>query len=267
LTPINERAAEAQGRSNFPILDLPTRVIHHILDLLLVYDEPIALVRKSPNRRIVEANKSHILTVGKGKITREPQNKKMKSNVECTINTASPTNMFLVCRGLRDLGIKTYYNKNTFAFSDEQCLAGWAASIGGRRNEVSSVELRSEWEVFFKKNNIHIANSKGLNMTGKGVLYTTALRMLRDIESVDVDIALRMPWQRTGKLPGYDQVSARTRKMCFEHGKKMVKFMAKNFRELELNTPLIAKGLHVWFDEAWVEPWYESAEFKRRDAE
>ena len=43
--------------------------------------------------------------------------------------------------------------------------------------------------------------------------------------------------------------------------------MAKNFRERELNTPLIAKGLHIWFDEAWVEPWYESAEFKRRDAE
>lgn len=191
----------------------------------------------------------------------------MKSNVARTINTASPTNLFLVCRGLRDLGIKTYYNKNTFAFSDEQGLAGWAASISFRRSEVRSVELRSGWKVVLKNNNIHNVNSKNLNMKGTGVLYTTALRVLRNIESVDQDIALRMPWQRTGKLPDYDQVSPDARKMCFEHGKKMVKFMAKDFRERELNTPLIAKGLHIWSDEAWVEPWYDSAEFKRRDAE
>jgi hypothetical protein len=35
----------------------------------------------------------------------------------------------------------------------------------------------------------------------------------------------------------------------------------------ELNTELIVKHLHIWFDKTWVEPWYESAEFQRKDAE
>ncbi|KAM0706137.1 hypothetical protein Q7P35_006686 [Cladosporium inversicolor] len=269
LKPISRAARRAQGRSAFPLLRLPPKAIHRILDFLLVYDEPIALVRKSSNRRIVEAAKSHILTVGKGKITREPQGKKfkLKSNVTRNINTASSTNLFLVCRGLRDLGVKTYYNKNTFAFSDEQNLIGWAASIGSRRNEVRKVDLRSEWEVLFKHNDIH---SKYLGMTaGKGgILYTPEPRVFTYIEQIHVDIALRMPWQRTGKLPDYDKVSVDAQKMCVKFGKWMAKGMNANFRRLELNnTPLIAKHLHVWFDRAWEEPWYESAEFKRRHAE
>jgi hypothetical protein len=255
----------APQSSSFPLLRLPPRAIHRTLDLLLVYDEPIALVRKRPDRRLVEANKSHILTVGKGKTTREPQNKAMKSNVARTINTASPTNLFLVCRALRNLGIKTYYNKNTFAFYDRQGLTGWAASIGSRRNEVRKVELRSEWEVVFKNNDIH---SKYLGMTAdKAVLSTTELRVLRNIARVNIDIALRMPWQRTGKLPDYDKVSLDAQKMCFKFGKLLARDMAFKFMIHELNTPLIAKHLHIWFDKTWQEPWYESAEFKRRDVE
>lgn len=243
--------------------------MHLILDFLLVYDEPIALVRKSPNRRIVEANGSHILTVGRGKITREPQEPqekklKLKSNVARNINTASPTNLFLVCSGLRDLGIKTYYNKNTFVFSDEQNLIDWAASIGSRRNKVKKVELRSEWEVLFNHNNIH---SKRLKMTGNGVLYTTGLRVFTNIERVNIDIGLRMPWQRTGKLPDYDKVSVNAQNTCYNFGKWMIRDMADRFRRYELDIPFIAKHLHVRFDTAWEEPWYESAEFKRKHAE
>ncbi|GAB7333720.1 hypothetical protein MBLNU13_g05257t1 [Cladosporium sp. NU13] len=267
LIRIGRRAHRAQGRSpgTFRILYLPDKAIHQILDILLVYEDPIALVRKSPDRRIIEAQKSHIVTVGQGKITREPQDKKLKSNVARTVNTASPTNLFLVCRGLRDLGIKTYYNKNTFAFSNEQGMAGWAKSIGSRRKEVRKVELRSEWEVAFENNDIH---SKDLSISGTGVLDTRVIRVLRNIERVDVDLALRMPWQRTGKLPGdYDKVLLDAQRMCFEYGKEIVKAVADRFRLYELNTPLIEKHQHVWFDKSWVEPWYESIEFKRRDAE
>ena len=267
LIRIGRRARRAQGRSpgTFRIIDLPDKAIHQTLDILLVYEEPIALVRKSPDRRTIEAEKSHIVTVGQGKITREPQDKKLKSNVARTVNTASPTNLFLVCRGLRDLGIKTYYNKNTFAFSNEEGLAGWAKSIGSRRKEVRKVKLRSEWEVAFEYNDIH---SKELSTSGAGVLDTRVIRVLRNIERVDLDLALRMPWQRTGKLPDdYDKVSLDVQRMCFEYGKDIVKAVADRFRLYELNDPLIDKHRHIWFDKAWVEPWYESAEFKRRDAD
>ena len=267
LTRIDRRARRAQGRfpGTFHLLNLPDKAIHKILDILLVYDEPVALVRKSPDRRIIEAQKSHIVTVGQGKITREPQGRVLKSRTTRNLNTASPTNLFLVCRGLRDLGIKTYYNKNTFAFSDEQGLSGWAKSIGSRCKEVRKVELRSEWEVAFKNNDIQ---SKDLSISGTGVLDTPALRLMENIERVDVDFALRMPWQRTGRLPDdYDKVSPDAQKMCFEYGKLMVKAIGDRFRCYELNSPLIEKRQHIWFDKAWVEPWYESAEFKRRDAE
>lgn len=247
------------------LLNMPDNIMNRILDLLLVYDEPIALVRKRSDRRIVEADKSHILTVGKGKITRERQNKKMMSKVARSINTASPTNLFLVCRALRNLGIKTYYNKNTFAFSKEQGLAGWAASIGSRQNEVRKVELRSEWDLVFMNNDIH---SEYLRMdAGKGVLHTTELRVFGNIERVNIDIALRMPWQRTGKLPDYDKVSLDAQKRCFKLGKQIAWDKALKFMIRELNTELIAKHLHIWFDKTWEEDWYESAEFKRRDAE
>ena len=265
LTGIDLHAQRAQGELAFLILILPPAAIHGILDNLLVYDEPIALVRKSPDRRLIEANMSHIVTVGKGKITREPQNKGLKSRTTRNLNTASPTNLFLVCRGLRDLGIKTYYNKNTFAFSDEQDLIGWAKSIGSRRKEVRKVELRSEWEVAFENNDIH---SKDLAITGTGVLDTPALRVLENIERVDLDIALRMPWQRTGKLPDdYDKISLDAQKMCFEYGKRMVKAAADKFRRYELNTPLIEKHQHIWFDKAWEEKHYESASLKKNFAE
>lgn len=272
LTGIDLHAQRAQGEPAFPILILPLAAIHGILNNLLVYDEPIAVIRKSPDRRLIEANKSHIVTVGKGKITREPQNKGLKSRTTRNLNTASPTNLFLVCRGLRDLGNKTYYNKNTFAFSDEQSLIDWAKSIGSRRKEVRKVELRSEWEVAFENNDIH---SKDLAITGTGVLDTPALRVLGNIERVDLDIALRMPWQRTGKLPDdHDKVSLDAQKMCFEYGKRMVKAAADKFRRYELNTPLIEKHQHIWFDKAWQEKHYESvwlknnfAEYKRKLAE
>ena len=270
LERISATALTAQGAFSFPILTFPPEVMHRILDFLLVYDESIALVRKSPNRRIVEADGSHILTVGKGKITREPQESqdkkfKLKSNVARNINTASPTNLFLVCSGLRDLGIKTYYNKNTFAFSKEQGLAGWAASIGSRQNEVRKVELRSEWDLVFMNNDIH---SEYLRMdAGKGVLHTTELRVFGNIERVNIDIALRMPWQRTGKLPDYDKVSLDAQKRCFKLGKQIAWDKALKFMIRELNTELIAKHLHIWFDKTWEEDRYESAEFKRRDAE
>jgi hypothetical protein len=260
LTPINARTP-----GDTHLLNMPDNIMNRILDLLLVYDDPIALVRKSPNRREVETKKLHIVTVGKGRITRKPQDKKMKSNVARNVNTASPTNLFLVCRALRNLGIKTYYNKNTFAFSNEQCLAGWAASIGSRRNEVRNVELRSEWDLVFQNNDI---NSEYLRMdAGKGVLQTTELRAFSNIERVNIDIALRMPWQRTGKLPDYDKVSLDAQKSCFKLGKQIARDKALKFMIRELNTELIVKHLHIWFDKTWVEPWYESAEFQRKDAE
>lgn len=267
LTRIDRRARRAQGRSpgTLRLLNLPDKAIHKILDILLVYSEPVALVRKSPDRRIIEAQKSHIVTVGQGKITREPQGKGLKSRTTRNLNTASPTNMFLVCRDLHDLGIKTYYNKNTFAFSDEQSLNGWAKSIGSRCKEARKVELRSEWEVAFENNDIH---SEDLSISGTGILYTPALRLMENIERVRLDFALRMPWQRTGKLPDdYNKVSPNARKMCFEYGKLIVKAAGDKFRRYELNSQLIEKHQHIWFDKTWVEPWYESAELKRRDAE
>lgn len=267
LTRIDRRARRAQGRSpgTFRLLNLPDKAIYKILDILLVHDEPVALVRKSPDRRIIEAQKSHIVTVGQGKITREPQGSTLKSRTTRILNTASPTNLFLVCRGLRDLGIKTYYNKNTFAFSDEQGLNGWAKSIGSRCKEVRKVELRSEWEVAFENNDIH---SKDLSISGTGVLDTPALRLMENIERVDLDFALRMPWQRTGKLPyDYDKVSPDAQKMCFDYGKLMVKAVGDRFRRYESNSHLIEKHQHIWFDKAWEEKHYESAWLKKRFAE
>jgi len=254
----------AQKESEFPLLHLPKNVIDRILDLLLVYDEPIALARKATHRRLVEATKSHIVTVGKRRIIREPQNKKMKSNVARTINTASPTNLFLVCRGLRNAGTKIYYNKNTFSFSREHSLVAWVESIGSRRKEVRKLELRSELEVVFQNNDIH---TKDISFESTGFLHTTALRVFGYIKQVDHDIALRMPWQRTGKLPDYDKVSPDAQKMCSDFGTKMAKDMADGFKEYELNSPRITMNQNVWLDEAWVEPWYESAECKRRVAE
>jgi hypothetical protein len=261
LIPID---ASAQGPSKCPILELHPKVIHRIMDILLVYDDPIALSRKSPNRRITEANRSHIITVGKGKITRERQNRTMKSNIARMINTASPTNLFLVCRALRNAGIKTYYNQDTFAFFSEQHLVAWGESIGSRIKEVRKVELRSEWEVVFNKNDIH---SKDITMEGAGVLHTTALRVFKNIEKVDLDITVRMPWQRTGNVPNHKDISTEAREMCSEFGRRMAESMANDFQNHELNSLLIDMCKYIKFDEAWIEPWYESAEFKRRDAE
>ena len=136
-TRITRRARRAQGRSpgTFRLLSLPDKAIHKILDIVLVYDKPVALVRKSPDRRIIEVQKSHILTVGQGKITREPQGKGLKSRTTRNLNTASPTNLFLVCRGLRDLGIKTSARILSRSPTSRASAAGLRAStLGARRS-------------------------------------------------------------------------------------------------------------------------------------
>lgn len=253
----------AQGPAKLPVLNLPTKVLHRILDLLLVHPEPVSLVRKATHRRLVESNKSHILTVGMGKITREPQNRTMKSNVARTINTASPTNLFLVCRGLREAGIKTYYGKNTFSFSDENNLAGWAKSIGSRHRYVKKVEVKSSWEVFFKGNDVR---SNDLSMKGTGILDTEELRAFDDIESVDVAISCTMPWQRS-TFPDCDKISLEAKEMCYEYAWKAIEAMVLTLRYYELNSSSIGTHQRILFDEEWTEPYYESAEWKQKEAE
>jgi hypothetical protein len=97
-------------------------------------------------------------------------------------------------------------------------------------------------------------------------LDTTALRVFKDIERVDLDITLRMPWQRTGKVPDYDKVSDDVKAMCYEYGLRMAEAKVNDFTRHELNSSLIDTRRYIKFDEAWVEPWYESAQFKERDA-
>lgn len=91
---------------------------------------------------------------------------------------------------------------------------------------------------------------------------------MENIERVDLDSALRMPWQRTGKLPDdYDKVSPDAQKMCFEYSKLMVKAAGNKFRRYELYSPLIEKRQHIWFDKAWEEKYYESAWLRNKFAE
>jgi len=136
--------------------------------------------------------------------------------------------------------------------------------MGARCKEVRKVELRSEWDVVFKNNDIH---NKEVTMEGTGVLDTPVFRFFENIERVDLEISCRMPWQRTGKLPNYDKVSEEAKEMCYEYAQKVVQLMVANFKHYELNAPSISTHEHIKFDEAWVEPWYESAEFKTRYAE
>jgi len=93
-----------------------------------------------------------------------------------------------------------------------------------------------------------------------------ALRVFKDIERVDLDITVRMPWQRTGKVPDYDKVSDDVKAMCYEFGLRMAEAKVNDFKRHELNSSSIDTRRRIKFDEAWVEPWYESAQFKESDA-
>ena len=81
---------------------MPPVVFKQIAELVLVYEQPGELVQKPTHRCLVEVTKSHVLTVSSEKVVRKCTNKKVTRN----LNTASLTNLFLVCRQFRDAGME-----------------------------------------------------------------------------------------------------------------------------------------------------------------
>lgn len=246
-------------------MNLPANVLQRILNHVLIHPNASHTPkRKSPYRRQIEAEKKHVLTVGFGKITRSPiKGTGMKSNVTKDLNTASPTNFFLVCRALRDVGFLTYYGKNTFSFSSEFDLAQWSSTLGSRCKFVKSVELKSQWEVFFKPtnavqndNNTVNLEHDALDIRGTGLLYTKSLRALEALEVVNLTFSASIPLEHTTP-PVYSNPFIEVRLICWDYARQKIDSMVKNFRIAELNAPFIEIRPEVFLDGGdWMEPYY-----------
>lgn len=124
------------------------------------------------------------------------------------------------------------FTTQVFVFFSEGELNGWIRAIGGQASLVESVELRSEWEVYIDANVQTVIRPVG------GVMFTEALRGLPNLRSVRCRVGCVMPWQRRN-FPNHDELDNMESGGYLEYGRRALKAMAQNFRDVELNSETI----------------------------
>jgi hypothetical protein len=196
------------------------------------------LVQKASHRRTVEVTSAHVLTVSSEKVVR-PGNK----NVARNLNTASLTNFFIVSRQFRDVGVKVYYGLNTFRFSCDDNLEGWAEAIGGRRKFVRSIQLDSHWEVRFSDGEI---SPDALEIVSDhGIISSTAFRMFRNLQKVHLSIGCALEWQQHGGL------DSAMESIGWTYACQQTEYMCQILRDSELRSRTVDLSHDLIFDGAF----------------
>jgi hypothetical protein len=225
---------------------MPPVVFKQIAELVLVYERPEELVRKPTHRRLVEVTKSHILTVSSDKVVHKRTSKKVARN----LNTASLTNLFLVCRQFRDVGMKVYYRKNVFKFSTERNLSAWAKAIGSRCRFVRSIQLNSHWEVGFKDDNFQ---PQTLHMRyDSGLVYTMSLRGFPNLEEVHLAIGCSSQWQHNAFKRYHPDFGPAMENKCWAFAVQCSNDMTDVLRDNELQSNKINTRHTLIFDGSFV---------------
>lgn len=124
------------------------------------------------------------------------------------------------------------FTTQVFVFFSEGELNAWIRAIGGQASLVEKVELRSEWEVY-----INAKVETDIRPVG-GVMFTEALRGLPGLRSVHCRVGCVMPWQRRN-FPNYEELDPKESSGYLGFGKRAVRAMVQNFKDVELNSEMI----------------------------
>lgn len=234
-------AAHISGPS---LLGMPPDVFKRIAEYVLVYEQPEELVQKAIHRRMVEVTKAHVLTVSGEKVVRSG-NKQVARN----LNTASLTNLFLVCRQFRDVGVKVYYGMNTFKFSDDGNLHGWAEAIGGRRKFVRRIQLDSHWEV--RLDNGEISPDTLRIVSDHGIISTAAFRRFRNLQKVHLSIGCALQWQHDAFQQQHGGLDPAMESIGWMYASQQAEYMCQMLRDPELRSRTIDVSHDLIFDGAF----------------
>ena len=190
--------------------------------------------------------KAHVLTVSSEKIVRKPANKQA---VARNLNTASLTNFFLVCHQFRDLGVKVYYGKNVFKFSDNDNLRGWAKAIGSRRKFVRSIQLDSHFEVRFRNG---VVRPEPLLMDcDSGLISSTAFRKLPNLRDVHLSIGFAFEWQHNAFQGTHGNIDPALERICWSYAKQEANAMTDTLERSELRSHTATVRQSLIFDGAF----------------
>lgn len=228
------------------LLGMPPDVFKRIAEYVLQYEQPEELVQKAAHRMMVEVAKAHVLTVSSEKIVRKPANKQA---VARNLNTASLTNFFLVCRQFRDLGVRVYYGKNVFKFSDNDNLRGWAKAIGSRRKFVRSIRLDSHFEVRFR--NGVVRPEPLLMVCDSGLISSTAFRKLPNLRDVHLTIGFAFEWQHDAFQGAHGDIDPALERICWSYAKQEANAMTDTLERSELRSHKATVRHSMIFDGAF----------------
>lgn len=226
-------------------LGMPPHIFKRIAEYVLLYEQPEELVQKPIHRRMVEVTKAHVLTVSSEKVVRSG-NKQVARN----LNTASLTNFFLVCRHFRDVGVKLYYGLNTFRFSSDDNMHGWAKAIGSRRKFVRSIQLDSHWEVQFRNGEI---SPEALRIVcDHGIISSTAFGMFRNLQKVHLSIGCALECHHDAFQQQHGQLDSHIEGFCWGVASQQAGYMCQALRDDELRSRTVDLSHYLIFDGAFV---------------
>jgi hypothetical protein len=224
---------------------MPPDIFKRIAEHVLLYEQPEELVQKPIHRRMVEVTKAHVLTVSSEKVV-VPGNKQVARN----LNTASLTNLFLVCRHFRNVGVKLYYGLNTFSFSCDDNLRGWAKTIGSRRKFVRSIQLDSHWEVQFRNGEI---SPEALRIVcDHGIISSTAFGMFRNLQQVHLNIGCALEWHHDAFQQQHGGLEERIESFCWGSASQQAGYMCQALRDDGLRSRTVDLSHDLIFDGAFV---------------
>ena len=248
-------AAHTSGPS---LLGMPPVVFEQIAEYLLIYQQPEELVQKNSHRRMAEVTKAHVLTVSSEKVVRKPTHKQVARN----LNTASLTNFFLVCRHFRDVGLKVYYGRNTFKFSSDDNLRGWAAAIPSRRKFVRSIQLDSHWEVGLKG---HVIRPENLVMkSDHGFVLTNASRLFPGLERFHLSIGCAAAWQHDAFLKAHGSVPPELEDRWWKFAKDWANKLVDSIKRSRTKSRKVDVSYSLIFDGAFFAGRSNAAGYRQR---
>ena len=239
------------------LLGMPLAVLKLVTEYLVTYQQPEKLIQKPSHRRMVEYTKAHVLTVSSEKIVRKRTDKHL---VARNLNTASMTNLFLVCRRFRNLGIKLYYGKNTFRFSTDQDLRDWAKAIGSRVKHVRSIQLDSHWEVRFTENRIDQLEF----VCDQGIISSPALLLFStNLKRVHLSVGCAMQWQHD-VFRNHKDLDEEIEAMCWTFAIDRANNMVGFLRSTDLQSSAVDVSHTLIFDGAFVASQSNKTDYRER---
>lgn len=242
---------------SFNFKGLPAEVKKRIYAEILVHPNSIELHQKRQFRRITEAQNSSILTVGIGKSTRTPENRHI---VPRGLNTNSPTNLFLVCKRFRDVGLQIYYGKNDFVFSSFAELEAWMENIQGRRKFVQHLTLRSSWEVGFTKTDVRREMLRVDHLGG--VVVAPTIHLFANLQSITLDMQCIEQWRRWD-FPNFRNVAGEIIQMSKDFAHASSKKLLKSYSESQLDGMDVETSVAVTFIGPPVTEYWETFHFDK----